>query len=40
MDNQRRDRIYGKVENVDAPVETRELADKVRRAELLRLVIC
>ncbi|KIP03888.1 hypothetical protein PHLGIDRAFT_495320 [Phlebiopsis gigantea 11061_1 CR5-6] len=27
-ENRRRDRVYGKVENKDAPVETRELADK------------
>lgn len=29
LDNRQRDKKHGKVENPDAPVETRELADKV-----------
>ena len=29
LDNRLRDSKYGKVENTEAPVETRELADKV-----------
>ena len=39
VDNRQRDRKYGKVENTEATVETRELADKVRHAISLSCVV-
>lgn len=37
LDNRSRDRKYGKIEDVNATVETRELADKVSRRNMLDL---